>query len=222
MFTGIIEELGSVLRCAPRDGTWRLEVSARQLFENMKIGESVAVNGVCLTMVERGNGWCAFDVGPETLRMSNLKELRPQDPVNLEQALRLGAPVGGHLVSGHVDGVGSISRAVPEADTLRMTIDVESQELERYLIPKGSVAVDGVSLTIAELREGSFDVMLIPHTLQVTTLGTKRVGGHVNLEMDMIGKYLHRMLSKISGSETESLDELLTRHGLIQREPLRS
>ena len=219
MFTGIVEELGTVVSCAPREGTWRLEIGARQVFETVRIGESISVNGVCLTVVEQGDGWCAFDVGPETLKVSNLKELRPQDPVNLERAVRLGAAIGGHLVSGHVDGVGAIRSVVREGDSLRMTIGVGNPELERYLIPKGSVAVDGVSLTIAELRERSFDVMLIPHTLRLTTLGTKREGAPVNLEMDLVGKYLYRMLSKISGSETDSLDELLIRHGLLARVP---
>ena len=222
MFTGIVEELGTVIRCAPREGTWRLEIGARLVFEGVKIGESVAVNGVCLTVVEQGDEWCAFDVGPETLKVSDLKELRSQDPVNLERALRLGAPLGGHLVSGHVDGIGVIRGVITDGDSLRMTIGVENPELERYLVPKGSVAVDGVSLTVAELRDGSFDVMLIPHTLQLTTLGTKREGDRVNLEMDMIGKYLYRMLSKLSGSGTDSLDELLIRHRLLQREPLQS
>ncbi|HLC40984.1 MAG TPA: riboflavin synthase [Methylomirabilota bacterium] len=222
MFTGIVEELGTVMRFAPREGTWRLEICARQLFASVKIGESVAVNGVCLTVVEPGNDWCAFDVGPETLKVSNLKELRSQDPVNLERPLRLGAPVGGHLVSGHVDGIGVVQGIVAERDSIRMAIGVGNPELERYLIPKGSIAMDGVSLTVAELREGSVEVMLIPHTLRLTTLGTKREGATVNLEMDMIGKYLYRVLSKISGTESESLDGLLIHHGLLQREPLQS
>ena len=202
MFTGIVEELGRVKASVPREGTWRLEIGARNVFEGVTVGESIAVNGVCLTAVELGGGWCAFDVGPETLNSTNLRGLSPEDPVNLERPLRLGAPVGGHLVSGHVDGVGTIRRVETEPDSLRMTIELPSTELEYYLIPKGSVAVDGVSLTVARLHgAGTFEVMVIPYTLRMTTLGEKREGSRVNLEMDLIGKYVHRLLQKAGQPE---------------------
>ena len=213
MFTGIIEELGRVRACLKREGTWRLEIGAHAIFDGVTVGESVAVNGVCLTAVELGEGWCGFDVGPETISATNLRELSTDDPVNLERPLRLGAPVGGHLVSGHVDGVGIIRRVEADPDSLRMTIELPSAELEYYVIPKGSVAVDGVSLTVARLQEGgSFEVMVIPHTLRMTTLGEKREGARVNLEMDLIGKYVHRLLSKAGG-----LEPIEGRAGLIPR-----
>lgn len=194
MFTGIVEELGEVVELARRDGAWRLSVKAGRVLEGSDPGASVAVNGVCLTVVERGGGSLAFDLGPETLRVSTLGDLGPGDPVNLERPMRLGAPLGGHLLLGHADGVGSVAAAIREGDTLRMGITVPDPSLERYLIPRGSVAVDGVSLTVAGLAPGSFEVMVIPHTLAVTTLGARVVGARVNLEMDLIGKYLFRFL----------------------------
>ena len=198
MFTGIVEELGEVVELGQRDGAWRLTVKAGRVLEGSDPGVSVAVNGVCLTVVERGGGSLTFDVGPETLRVSALGELAPGDPVNLERPLRLGAAVGGHLLLGHVDGVGTVAAAVRQEDTLRMRVVLPEPSLERYLILKGSVAVDGVSLTVAGLAPGSFEVMVIPHTLAVTTLGVRASGARVNLEMDLIGKYLFRFLQTAS------------------------
>jgi riboflavin synthase len=152
----------------------------------------VAVNGACLTVVERSAGLLAFDLGPETLKATALSDLVLGDRVNLERPARLGAPLGGHLVLGHVDGVGTLATVIPDRDTVRARIRVPEPSLMRYLIPKGSVAVDGVSLTVAALDEESFEVMLIPHTLAVTTLGKRAEGARVNLEMDVIGKYLYR------------------------------
>jgi riboflavin synthase len=149
-------------------------------------------------VVERDGGSLAFDVGPETLRVSALGDLAPGEPVNLERPLRLGAPLGGHLLLGHVDGVGTVDARVREGDTLRMRVALPEPSLERYLIPKGSVAVDGVSLTVAGLAPGRFEVMLIPHTLAVTSLGTLAFGARVNLEMDLIGKYLFRFFQTAS------------------------
>ncbi|MBI4240412.1 MAG: riboflavin synthase [Candidatus Rokubacteria bacterium] len=194
MFTGIVEELGEVVELARGAGAWRLTVKAGRVLEASEPGASLAVNGVCLTVVERGGGSLAFDLGPETLRVSTLGELVAGDQVNLERPLRLGAPVGGHLLLGHADGVGTVAAAVREGDTVRMRIAVPDPCLERHLIPRGSVAVDGVSLTVAEVTRGSFEVMVIPHTLAVTTLGARGVGARVNLEMDVIGKYLFRFL----------------------------
>jgi len=196
MFTGIVEELGEVARFIHRDGAWRLEVKAQRVLEGAEIGSSLALNGVCLTVVERAGTLLAFDVGPETLNATALADLAPGAPVNLERPLRLGAPLGGHLVLGHVDGIGRVERVTPERDTVRMKIAVPDPGMERYMIPKGSVAVDGVSLTVAGLEAGAFEVMVIPHTLDVTTLGKRSVGDRVNLEMDVIGKYLFRFLSR--------------------------
>ncbi len=194
MFTGIVEELGEVVRLVQGEGAWRLTVRGERALEGSEAGSSLAVNGVCLTVVERGGSLLTFDVGPETLRATALADLAPGSPVNLERPLRLGAPVGGHLVMGHVDGTGRVAHVVPERDTVRMRIVVADPGLLRYMIPRGSVAVDGVSLTVAALEPEGFDVMVIPHTLRVTTLGRRQAGERVNLEMDVIGKYLFRFL----------------------------
>ena len=194
MFSGIVEELGEVTGIVPAKGTWRLTVRAAGVLEGSPVGSSVAVNGVCLTVVERGADRLVFDVGPETLKTTVLGSVSVGDPVNLEQPARLGAPLGGHLVSGHVDGVGTLTSFVRIGESAMVAVSVSDPTLERYLIPKGSVAVDGVSLTVARLLDGGFEVMLIPHTLAVTTLGRKSAGARVNLEMDLVGKYLYRFL----------------------------
>lgn len=196
MFTGIVEELGEVAQLVHGDGAWRLGVKAQRVLEGTEVGSSLALNGVCLTVVERTGTLLAFDVGPDTLKATALADLAPGAPVNLERPLRLGAPLGGHLVLGHVDGVGRVARVDPERDTVRMRIEVPDPGLERFLIPKGSVAVDGVSLTVAGLEAGAFEVMVIPHTLAVTTLGKRVAGDRVNLEMDVIGKYLYRFVAR--------------------------
>lgn len=198
MFTGIVEELGEVVELDRRAGSGRLTVKAGRVLDGSDPGASLAVNGVCLTVVDRGGGSLAFDVAPETLRMTALGELVSGDQVNLERPLRLGAPLGGHLLLGHVDGVGTVAALVPEGDTLRMRVVLPEPSLERYLIPKGSVAVDGVSLTVAGLAPGSFEVMVIPHTLAVTTLEARAVGARVNLELDLVGKYLFRFFETAS------------------------
>ncbi len=190
MFTGIVEEMG---RVASRAGS-RLVLEARAALEGTVLGSSVAVNGVCLTVVGREGGRLAFDVGPETYAVSALGDLAPGDRVNLERPLRLGDFVGGHLVQGHVDGIGVVASAERAADTARIRIEWQDGRLAPYLIPKGSVAVDGVSLTVAALDDRAFEIMVIPHTLAVTTLGTARQGRRVNLETDMIGKYVIRAL----------------------------
>jgi riboflavin synthase len=195
MFTGIIEELGEVTDLRPGPGAWRLSVKAQHVLEGSEVGASLAVSGVCLTVVERMGDILAFDLGPETLGTSALGDLRAGSPVNLERPVRLGTPLGGHLVLGHVDGVGRVARTVGERDTVRMEIEVPDRSLERYLIPRGSVAVDGVSLTVAGLGAGAFEVMVIPHTLRATSLGRRAPGDRVNLEMDVIGKYLYRFAS---------------------------
>ncbi len=198
MFTGIVEELGEVAELAPGAAAWRLAVKAGRVLEGSEPGASLAVNGVCLTVVDRVGSSLAFDLGTETLRVSALGDLTPGEPVNLERPLRLGAPLGGHLVLGHVDGVGTVTSMIREGATTRLRIALPDPALERYLVPKGSVAVDGVSLTVAALLPGAFEVVLIPHTLTVTTLGRRRAGERVNLEMDLIGKYLLRVVETAS------------------------
>ncbi|HXJ78518.1 MAG TPA: riboflavin synthase [Candidatus Methylomirabilis sp.] len=191
MFTGLIEEVGRVLR---REGA-RLVVSAHIVLPDATEGASIAVNGACLTVVERGPGWIGFDLGPETLARTTLGDLDTGHLVNLERPLRLGALVGGHLVQGHVDGVGIVTDLVREGETARLHLQCRDEALGGLLIPQGSVAVDGVSLTIAALEGMAFEIMLIPHTLAQTTLGGLEAGKRVNLEMDMIGKYVQRALA---------------------------
>ena len=193
MFTGIIEQMGTVTALEERADGARLQV-ATGLASECDVGASVAVNGACLTVVARTGEGLAFDLGPETLRATALGELGPGRPVNLERPLRLGGPLGGHLVLGHVDGVGTITD-VERAGSARIRVALPSAELEPLVILKGSVAVDGVSLTVAALGDLAFEVMVIPHTLAATTLGRAGPGGRVNLEMDVLGKYLLRALS---------------------------
>ena len=190
MFTGLVEEMGRVIE---RDGP-RLVVAADLVLQDTDLGSSLAVNGACLTVVERGPGRLRFDVGPETLARTALGDLGAGDPVNLERPMRLGGMVGGHLVQGHVDGVGVVAAFSRQAETARLTIEWRDRALAALLIPQGSVAVDGVSLTVARLNTRDFEIMIIPHTLAVTTLGALSPGRRVNLEMDMIGKYVQRIL----------------------------
>ena len=172
----------------------RLVLAADRVLEDSGVGASVAVNGACLTVVEVGAGRLRFDVGPETLARTALGDLTVGDPVNLERPMRLGGMVGGHLVQGHVDGVGTVAALTRQAETARLTIEWPGEALAPLLIPQGSVAVDGVSLTVARLNERDFEIMVIPHTLAATTLGSLTPGKRVNLEMDMIGKYVQRIL----------------------------
>jgi len=190
MFTGLVEEVGRVLE---RAGS-RLVLAADRVLQDSEVGASVAVNGVCLTVVEVEAGRLRFDVGPETLARTALSDLAVGDPVNLERPMRLGGMVGGHLVQGHVDGVGTVAALTRQAETARLTIEWPGEALAPLLIPQGSVAVDGVSLTVARLNERDFEIMVIPHTLAATTLGGLTPGKRVNLEMDMIGKYVQRIL----------------------------
>lgn len=190
MFTGIVEEAGRVVA---RRGS-RLVIEAKTTREGTVIGSSLAVNGVCLTAVALDGDSIAFDLGPETLERSALGDLGADDRVNLERPMRLNGFVGGHLVLGHVDGVGVVTAFDTDGETARLRIEWQDPALAPLLIPKGSVAVDGVSLTVAALAERAFEIMVIPHTLERTTLGRLKPGGRVNLEMDVIGKYVVRAL----------------------------
>ncbi len=191
MFTGIVEEVGRVVSL---DGG-RLTIRAERVLAGSDVGASLAVNGACLTVVERGVQRLAFDLGPETIEVTALGDLRRDDPVNLERPLALGGFLGGHLVLGHVDGTGVVTESHRTGDSSRVRIEWQQDSMAPLLIPKGSVAVDGVSLTVAALSDRAFEVMLIPHTLSHTTLGAVRPGSRVNLEADMIGKYVLRALS---------------------------
>jgi riboflavin synthase len=194
VFTGIIEELGSVRAIDRREGGARLEIAASTVLADARAGDSIAVNGCCLTVVDRGDGWWAADAVIETLERTALGSLERDEPVNLERPLRLSDHLGGHLVQGHVDGVGHVAARTALADgSTRFTFSAPPDVL-RYVVEKGSVAVDGISLTVAALGDDAFDVAVIPHTLAVTTLGHKDRGAAVNLEADLIAKYVERLL----------------------------
>jgi riboflavin synthase alpha subunit len=195
MFTGIVEALGRVVEIARQGRGLRLGLRVpAAVAEDLGVGDSVAVNGVCLTVVERAGERLGFDLSDETLAVTTLGELGVDDPVNVERPLRLGTRLGGHLVLGHVDGIGTVEHVSRVESTARVRIALPGPALAPLLVPQGSVAVDGVSLTIAALERLSFEVMVIPHTLAVTTLGRLAPGQAVNLEMDVIGKYLQRSL----------------------------
>jgi riboflavin synthase len=190
MFTGIVLEVGTVVAF---DGS-RLVLSAPQTAPSAAVGDSVSVAGVCLTVVEVEEGRLAFDVVPETLSRTALGGLEPGDVLNLEPSLRVGDRLGGHVVQGHVDGVGRVRSITPEGDSRRMWVDAP-QAVLAYCIEKGSIAVDGVSLTVAAFDDDGFEVALIPHTLAVTTLGRLEPGDELNLEADVLGKVVERLVA---------------------------
>lgn len=192
MFTGIVEERGRVI--APGR---RLEIETNGVGEDISIGDSISVNGVCLTVVGAGESSLAFDLAEETLARTNLADLREGDPVNLERPVTLLSRLGGHLVQGHVDGVGTVedSSSNPEGETMTIALP---EPLRQYVIEKGSIAVDGVSLTVASVQDGGFSVALIPHTRSSTTLGTLSPGDRVNLEVDVLAKYVESLLGRRS------------------------
>lgn len=194
MFTGIVRERGRVVSIDGGADGIRLVVEAPETAAAAALGDSVAVGGVCLTVVAAGEGRVAFDAVPETLSRTALSRLAPGGPVNLEPALRAGEPLGGHIVQGHVDGVGTVRSVSPEGHGARIWIDAPAPVL-RYCVEKGSVTVDGVSLTVAELDDVGFAVALVPHTLAVTTLGALTAGDRVNLEVDVLAKYVERLLA---------------------------
>ena len=196
MFTGIVEELGTVRAVRSREGGARLELEAEIVLADAEVGASIAVSGCCLTVVELGSGWWATDVQVETLRRTSLGRLAAGDRVNLERPLRLGDRLGGHLVQGHVDGRGVVSSRVPEADgSVRLRVEA-APEILRYVVAKGSIAVDGVSLTVTTVDRTAFEVALIPHTLTTTTLDDAEEGTSVNLEIDLMAKYVERLVPR--------------------------
>jgi riboflavin synthase len=190
MFTGIVRELGTV---AAFDGS-RLVVAAPETAAGVNVGDSVSVAGVCLTVVEAGEDRLAFDVVPETVARTALGRIEPGDVLNVEPSLRVGDPLGGHVVQGHVDAVGRVRSAEREGDSRRVWFDAP-EDVVRYCIEKGSIAVDGVSLTVASLDGDGFEVALIPHTLAVTTLGRLEEGDEVNLEVDQLAKFVERLVA---------------------------
>ena len=194
MFTGIVQDVGRVLTREPCAGDVRLTIGCERLdLASARVGDSVCVQGCCLTAIELGAKTFTADVSRETLALTTLGDLEPGAAVNLETALRAGDPLGGHLVSGHIDGAGRVTAVESEARSQRLTIAAPAG-LARYLAPKGSVAVDGVSLTINSVAGASFGVNIIPHTQSTTTLGQLAVGARVNLEVDQIARYVYRLM----------------------------
>jgi riboflavin synthase len=195
MFTGIVQDVGRVVSRETRGGDARLVISFDRLDPSgIKVGDSICVQGCCLTAVELQDRTFTADASRETLSLTTLGDLAPGSPVNLEPSLRAGDPLGGHLVSGHVDGIGEIAAMSGDARSTRMEISVPAA-LARYIARKGSVAIDGVSLTVNEVRGVTFGINLIPHTQAVTTLGALRVGTRINVEVDQIARYVERLLS---------------------------
>jgi len=218
MFTGLIEGTGKLKTIEPRGKDMRLSIQASFDLEGFQTGESVAVDGVCLTVVSWQARAFTVDVSQETLSRSTLGQRSVGDEVNLERALRLGDRLGGHLVNGHVDGKARVMARKQRGDSLVFTFEVVA-ELGRYIIEKGSVAVNGVSLTVNRCDEQSFDVNIVPHTARVTTIGSLRVGDEVNIEVDIIGKYVERFVRTTQESDSPSTGGVdrgfLAKHGII-------
>jgi riboflavin synthase len=206
MFTGIVEEIGEV--GAARPG--QLVIAAQKVLEDLKLGDSIAVNGVCLTITALSADCFSVDVMPETLRRTNLGTLRPGDGINLERPLGVGGRFGGHFVQGHVDGVGKLSSVTPEDEALLLKFET-GQEIMRYVVEKGFIAVDGVSLTVVQYKSTSFSVSLVAYTRENTILGGRRPGDRVNLEVDIIAKYVERLREGGTGITKEFLAE----HGFL-------
>jgi riboflavin synthase len=193
VFTGIIRERGRVVSVAGRDGGLELSVEAPATAAQLTVGDSISIDGVCLTAESVENGRVALHAVPETLSRSTLGRLSADDAVNVEPALRAGEPLGGHYVQGHVDGVGRVQSVEAEGEGLRVFVEAPPEVL-RYCVEKGSIALDGVSLTVAELAADAFGVVLVPHTLEATTLADLPPGREVNLEVDVLAKYVERFL----------------------------
>jgi len=212
MFTGLIEELGTVERIKRKGASLHLTVRASAVLEGMKDGESIAVDGVCLTVTGFSRELFSVDVIPKTLETTILAGLRVGEKVNLERAIKVGERLGGHLVTGHIDGVGQLKERRKKRDNLTLKISI-LRELTKYLIPQGSIAVDGISLTVVERGQDSFTVAIIPHTARVTTLVFKTVGSYVNIEVDSLGKYMEKLMNFQNPGKSKITTDFLTEQG---------
>lgn len=215
MFTGLIEAMGKVVKVERSGVSARLTVSAPLPQDEIAMGDSIAVNGVCLTVVAKGGELFTFDVSPETLDRTAFRGFKASSPVNLERAMRLSDRLGGHIVSGHVDCVATISERRELSGNILLQFHIPSSSA-RYVVEKGSVAIDGISLTVNSVSDDGFSVNIIPHTALKTTLLGKRTGDEVNIETDILGKYVERLLAspKIGGGEGLTL-ELLAKNGFM-------
>ena len=217
MFTGLVEEVGTLSAIKKGTDSSQLTINSTKVIEDIKLGDSIATNGICLTVISFTSQSFTVDVMSETLRVSSLGTLSKGDNVNLERALKLGDRLGGHMVSGHIDGVGEIVNLKAEDNATVITI-AASDELLRYIIYKGSIAIDGVSLTVFYVDDSVFKVSIIPHTSSVTTLLDKNMGDTVNLECDMIGKYVERLLKPLNTNDKPKKDisvSFLSENGFI-------
>lgn len=215
MFTGLIEGTGKLVKTEPRGKDMRLSIEASFELEGLQTGESVSVDGVCLTVVFWEGRTFTVDVSQETLSRTTIELRRLGDEVNLERALRLGDRLGGHLVNGHVDGRARVISRKKRGDSLVFEFEVDPG-LARYFVEKGSVAINGISLTLNRCDERSFEVNIVPHTARVTTIGNLKVGDEVNIEVDVIGKYVEKFVRSTQESSPNSVDrEFLAKHGFI-------
>jgi len=218
MFAGFVEEMGAVKSLEKTLAGTRLTILASAVMDDLPVGASISVNGTCLTVVKRDDKEFTVDVSSETMGVTNIGKLSAGSPVNLERAMKLNERIGGHLVAGHVDGIGTIRARHQQGNGTVITIEAPPEVL-RYCVPKGSITMDGVSLTLNEVSGRSFSVMIIPHTAKVTTLGLKQQGDTVNLESDLIGKYVERLLQERgqlpSKSEIVIDRDYLQKRGLI-------
>lgn len=215
LFTGLILEMGMLTSVRKRSGGALLTLQAEQTSKTAAVGDSIAVNGVCLTVITKDDNALSFDLSDETLRSSNLGLLKPGDRVNLEPSLRPDSKIGGHFVTGHVDAVGTIRSKTSRGDMWQFEIEAPSA-IMRYAVEKGSIAVDGISLTIVDILKHGFSLVIIPHTAKVTTLGFKGSGDTVNLEADILGKYVAKFLGRGSDKDSQFL-KTLTEGGFLNR-----
>ena len=211
MFTGIVEEVGTISKIKSAS----LVIKADKVLEGTRLGDSIAVNGVCLTVVNIGNNEFEADVMPETKRCSNLSDVKPGDKVNLERAMAANGRFGGHIVSGHIDGEGSILEIKEEDNAFWYAVSAK-EEILKYVVRKGSVTIDGISLTVAKVEDDSFYVSIIPHTRKETSLSCKKIGDRVNIECDMVGKYIEHFISFRDRKKESSLnEEFLRKFGYV-------
>jgi len=213
MFTGIVEEMGQVQSVSNSSTGYEMTITARTALDGVQLGDSISVNGVCLTVTWFNANSFTVGVAPETRSLTNLERLKAGDPVNLERAVTPTTRLGGHYVQGHVDGVGELARMQPDGESLRVTINAP-QELTKYMVPKGFIALDGVSLTLVDVAATSFSIMLVAYTQQHIVLPTRQLGDLVNIEVDILGKYVEKLISsRLNTNPSNITQSLLEENG---------